>query len=58
MTDAKRRDRILRLIREDTARNTKSAATARRSLIATGIYTKKGELTPEFGGPRKERAKA
>lgn len=50
MTDAERNHVISGLIREYTARITKSPETARKALIKEGIYTSKGNLKAEFGG--------
>jgi hypothetical protein len=42
---------ILKALSEQTKRNTVSPEAARAALIAEGIYTKDGQLRPEFGGP-------
>lgn len=57
MTIAQRNAEILKLLKDQTKRNTASKAAARKSLIDAGIYTKKGTLRAEFGGkPKKARA--
>jgi len=58
MTDAKRREAIIDLIKRHTADKTVDRATARKSLIAEGIYTQKGALKAQFGGVSKKRAAA
>lgn len=55
MTDAQRHDAIIALIDEHTKKALVSKAAARASLIASGIYTKKGQLRVEFGGPGSKR---
>jgi hypothetical protein len=54
MTAEQRRSAVLTLIERHTAAKTVSKAVARNSLIAEGIYTKKGQLTAEFGGKTKK----
>ncbi len=58
MTLAQRNAEILKILEEQTERNTVSKAAARASLIADGIYTKKGTIRAEFGGERKENVAA
>ena len=58
MTDAQRHDAIINLIREHTKKHTVSKAAARADLISSGIYTKKGQLRVEFGGPGSKRKSA
>lgn len=59
MTETQRHTAILGLIESYTSANTVDKRTARKALIDEGIYTKKGALTPEFGGPAKKvKAKA
>lgn len=53
MTLAQRNAEILKILEEQTERNTVSRAAARASLIAEGIYTKKGKIRAEFGGEKK-----
>jgi hypothetical protein len=55
MTDGERRKGLLEFIRVYTSANTASKALAKRALIETGIYTKKGTLRVEFGGPSKTK---
>lgn len=57
MTDAERHKAILEAIRNYTTEKTTSKKVARDALIAEGIYTSKGELRPEFGGPLKKPKK-
>ena len=56
MTDAEsRRHRAIKaLIAKSTAANTVSQEVARETLIKEGIYTEKGQLSAEFGGPCKK----
>ena len=54
MTVAQRNAEILRLLAQQTKLNTASKAAARASLIAEGIYTKKGALRVEYGGKSKK----
>lgn len=58
MTVAQRNAEILRILAEQTQRNTTSKAAARASLIDEGIYTKKGTLRVAFGGSSKKAATA
>jgi len=50
-----RNKKILAIIEEYTKRATVSQKVARETLIREGIYTKKGQLRVEFGGPGKKR---
>lgn len=50
VTDAERNHAISGLIRDYTAKITRSPETARKALIKEGIYTPKGNLKAEFGG--------
>jgi hypothetical protein len=54
MTHAKRNQKILEAIAEETARALQSKKIARDTLIAEGIYTIKGKLRVEFGGVSKK----
>ena len=54
MTLAQRNTEILKILEEQTKRNTVSKKAARASLIGEGIYTKKGKLRVEFGGEPKK----
>jgi len=58
MTDAQRREAILKIIKKKTEKMTVSKATARKALIDEGIYTQKGKLRAEFGGGRKKSKSA
>ncbi len=58
MTEAQRHIAILTLINDHTKRHTVSKAAARADLISSGIYTKKGQLRVEFGGPGSKGQKA
>lgn len=49
------RAKLLKFIDEYTAKNTVSQKVAREALIREGIYTKDGNLRPEFGGPPLEK---
>jgi hypothetical protein len=51
MTPTERHSAIKQLIKDYTAKHTRSPKAARTALIREGIYTKDGELMPEFGGP-------
>ena len=55
MTQAERIAAIKQLIRDYTEEHTRSPEAARAALIKEGIYTKDGELMPEFGGPGRKR---
>jgi hypothetical protein len=50
MTQTQRNEKILKAIKEETARATASKKVARATLIKEGIYTNKGKLRVEFGG--------
>ncbi len=54
MTQEQRNSAIKKLIRDYTAKNTKSPQAARAALIKEGIYTQEGKLMPEFGGPARK----
>ncbi len=56
MTHAERNKKILEAIKEETERATVSEVIARKTLIDEGIYSKNGELMPEFGGKEKTAA--
>lgn len=43
-------DSLIRYIREETEKNTKTPEDARKFLMRTGIYNKQGELKEQFGG--------
>lgn len=58
MTDEQRRAAIKKLIKDYTDKMTVSRKVARETLIAEGIYTKKGELRVEYGGPGKKAKSA
>ena len=59
MTHNERNNAIKSLIKSHTARVTATPEAARASLIASGIYTKSGDLHPLLGGPSgKVRTKA
>ena len=51
MTHAERNAAIKLAIIAHSKKALASPAAARRSLIASGIYTKEGQLRPEYGGP-------
>lgn len=51
MTHIERNSAIKALIADHTRRVTVSKDVARASLIASGLYTKSGELHPSLGGP-------
>ena len=55
MTQAQRNRKILKAIQEDTKRALTSEKTARAALIRDGIYTSKGKLRAEFGGPGNDK---
>ncbi len=57
MTHSERNIAIKSLIADHTRRVTVSKAAARASLIASGIYTKAGNLDPSLGGPMLKAAK-
>lgn len=56
MSDSERFAAIKKYIRAYTAEHSSTRESARRALIAEGIYTKDGALRPEFGGPKPTRA--
>ena len=56
MTLEQRNAAILKVLAEQTKRNTKSPATARAALIKEGIYTAKGNLRVKFGGGKAKTA--
>jgi hypothetical protein len=45
------RELLLKALHEQAAKNAVSRAATLEFLVATGTYTKEGELAPEFGGP-------
>jgi hypothetical protein len=45
------REELWKALHERAAKNAASPATALEFLVATGTYTKEGNLAPEFGGP-------
>ncbi len=58
MTHAQRNQKILAAIDAVTERATASKKEARKTLIDEGIYTAKGTLRAEFGGPSKKASVA
>ncbi len=58
MTHAERNAAIKKLIEERTAKTTSSKEIARQTLIKEGIYTKKGNLTANYGGSYKKKTAA
>jgi hypothetical protein len=50
MTD-KQREQLLQALHEQAAKHAASPEEALEFLVATGTYTKEGNLAPEFGGP-------
>ena len=54
MTHDERNEAIKQLIRDHTKVMTQSREIARSTLIAEGIYTKRGQLRAEFGGKSKK----
>lgn len=48
----KRNKAIIKLIDKRTKEITRSRKTARDTLIAEGVYTKDGKLSPDYGGPK------
>jgi hypothetical protein len=50
MTD-QQRELLLKALQEQAAKHAASPAAAMEFLVATGTYTKTGDLAPEFGGP-------
>ncbi len=58
MTEAeKRREATKRIIAKYTAEFSIDRQTARNALIKTGIYTRSGDLAPEYGGAEKKKSK-
>lgn len=57
MNQTQRNSAIKQLIKDYTAKNTKTPEAARAALIREGIYTADGKLMPEFGGPRGKKTK-
>jgi hypothetical protein len=55
MTTEQRNAEILRILDEQTKRNTVSRKIARDALIDEGIYTKRGQVRAEFGGGVKKK---
>ena len=51
MTHSERNQAIKNAISAHSRKTLSSPAAARRSLIASGIYTKSGDLHPNYGGP-------
>jgi hypothetical protein len=51
MTHSERNQAIKNAIFAHSQKTLASPAAARRSLIASGIYTKNGDLHPSYGGP-------
>jgi hypothetical protein len=45
------RELLLKALQEQAAKHAASPDAAMEFLVATGTYTKAGELAPEFGGP-------
>jgi hypothetical protein len=45
------RELLLKALQEQAVRHAASPAAAMEFLVATGTYTKTGDLAPEFGGP-------
>jgi len=58
MTQAQRNSAIKQLIKDYTRKNTKTPEAARKALIQEGIYTKDGQLMPQFGGPKLKKTQA
>jgi hypothetical protein len=54
MTDHERAA-LTKLLQEQTEFHSANPAAAREFLLATGIYTPEGNLTPEYGGPPPEQ---
>jgi hypothetical protein len=48
------REKLIKALDDQAAKNAASPQAARDFLIATGTYTKDGELAPYFGGPGHE----
>lgn len=58
MTQEQQRAAIKAMMERHTAKVTVDRQTAINSLVADGVYTPDGELTPQFGGPEKKPAQA
>jgi hypothetical protein len=58
MTQEQQKAAIKAMMQRHTAKVTVDAETALNSLVADGVYTPEGELTPQFGGPEKKTAQA
>jgi hypothetical protein len=54
MTSAAQRVAIKKLIRDYTKEMTASPEKARAALVKEGIYTRSGELSHRYGGPKKK----
>ena len=55
MTEAERIKKFRKMAERYTARHTVSRQAALAELVAEGIYTADGVLTPEYGGPPRQR---
>jgi hypothetical protein len=55
MTDEER-EAIRRVLEEQIRLHKASPIEARAFLLRSGVYTSKGELTPEYGGPTPKTA--
>ncbi|HEY5073003.1 MAG TPA: hypothetical protein VII63_13350 [Caulobacteraceae bacterium] len=51
-----RRAEILRMLERHPKKALASPAAARASLMKTGIYTKDGKLSPDYGGDKTDPA--
>lgn len=51
MTNDERNDAIRKLLAQRKKQGTKSREAARKTLIAEGVYTKSGKVSPQYGGP-------
>jgi hypothetical protein len=58
MTQEQQRAAIKAMMERHTAKVTVDRQTAINSLVADGVYTPEGELTPQFGGPEKKSPQA
>lgn len=59
MTHAQRNASIHAMLEEFAAKAKTNPKFAMKTFVAAGIYTKQGQLTPEYGGPAiKEKHKA
>jgi len=58
MTETQRRAEIGKLLAKHAKESTVSREVARQTLIREGIYTRKGELRAEFGGPGNKAKRA